>query len=121
MAAAKHQLENLIVLVDYNKYQSFASTQEVCDLEPFHNKWTAFGFATREIEIKENSSTLTALLSKTPFSSGKPSAIICHTKKGLGSPIMENNLAWHHKSGITSSDVDALASHLGGGLSANED
>ncbi len=35
MSASKHKLDNLVVMVDYNKHQSYASTFEVLDLEPF--------------------------------------------------------------------------------------
>ena len=47
MSAAKHKLDNLVVMVDYNKQQSYGSTYEVLDLEPFAAKWEAFGFPTR--------------------------------------------------------------------------
>src|SRR3989338_1772456 len=39
LCAAKHRLSNLTVLVDYNKYQSYASTFEVLDMEPLADKW----------------------------------------------------------------------------------
>src|SRR5215468_1962087 len=39
MCASKHKLSNLTVLVDYNKQQSYSTTYEVMDLEPYADKW----------------------------------------------------------------------------------
>ena len=41
LVAGKNQTENLTVLVDYNKQQSYGSTKYVQDMEPFANKWKA--------------------------------------------------------------------------------
>ena len=39
MAASKHKLSNLTVMVDYNKLQSYGKTSEVLDLEPLVDKF----------------------------------------------------------------------------------
>ena len=44
MSASKHNLSNLIVLLDYNKIQSYGFVNEVLDLEPIKKKWESFGF-----------------------------------------------------------------------------
>ncbi len=105
LAAAKHRLDNLVVLVDYNKMMSFGPTSEVCNLEPFADKWRAFGFETREADMAASPLELKALLEATPLSPGKPTAIVCHTIKGRGVAYMEHNLAWHHKSRIADEDI----------------
>jgi transketolase len=107
MSAAKHGLDNLTVLVDYNKQQSYGSTYEVLDLEPFAAKWEAFGFATREVD-GHDVGALECTLGGLPFASGRPSALICHTVKGKGIAFAENNLKWHHKSSIKSNEIDEL-------------
>ena len=107
MSASKHRLDNLVVLIDYNKHQSYSSTFEVLDLEPFAPKWQAFGFATSEVD-GHNVAALEHLLLGVPFSPGRPSAIICHTVKGRGISFAENNMKWHHKSSIKESDVAEL-------------
>lgn len=107
MSAAKHRLDNLTAIVDYNKQQSYASTFEVLDLEPFAAKWTAFGFAVREID-GHDVRALERAFAELPFAEGKPSAIICHTVKGKGVAFAENNLKWHHKSSIKSGEVEEL-------------
>jgi transketolase len=107
MCAAKHKLDNLVAMVDYNKQQSYASTYEVLDLEPFAAKWEAFGFATREVD-GHDVAALERTFAALPFQAGKPSAIICHTVKGKGVSFAENNLKWHHKSSIKKNEIDEL-------------
>jgi transketolase len=111
MCAAKHRLTNLVVLVDYNKQQSYGSTSEVLDLEPLVDKWRAFGFAVEEADghcVAE----LRARLSRIPFQGDRPSALVCHTVKGKGVQFVENNLAWYHKSRVTDEEVRALLDAL---------
>lgn len=111
LCAAKHKLSSLTVLVDYNKQQSYSTTFEVLDLDPFADKWRAFGFAVEQVD-GHDVEKLRAVLARTPFDSGKPSAIICHTIKGKGVSFVENNLAWHHKTKITEDEVQSLMSEL---------
>lgn len=107
MSAAKHKLDNLVVMVDYNKQQSYGSTYEVLDLEPFAAKWEAFGFATREVD-GHDVAALERTLAALPFQAGRPSAIICHTVKGKGVSFAENNMKWHHKSSIKENEIQEL-------------
>jgi len=114
MGASKNCLDNLVVLVDYNKQQAFGSTYEVCDLEPFPEKWKSFGFETREIDMAKNPYSLKAILSDLPLTKEKPTAIICHTIKGMGVSFMEGNMDWHHKSKITDEEINEVFSALEG-------
>lgn len=85
MFAGHHHLDNLTVIVDYNKLQGYGFTKDILDLEPFAEKWRAFGFAAKEVNghlFKELIFTLSSL----PFIKGKPSVVIAHTIKGLGGP-----------------------------------
>ena len=107
MCAGKHGLTNLTAMVDYNKHQSYASTKEVQDLEPFADKWRSFGFAVREVD-GHDVEALRATLRATPFATDKPSAIICHTIKGKGVSFAENNMKWHHKNKVTDQEVVEL-------------
>ncbi len=112
LSAAKHKLDNLIVLVDYNKYMSYGPTSEVCALEPFAEKWRAFGFEVREADMVHEPHTLKTLLEQLPFASGKPQAVICHTIKGRGVDFMEHNPAWHHKSKISDEEIRDIIRQL---------
>ncbi len=111
MCAGKHCLDNLIVVVDYNKQQSYGPTYEVQDLEPFAAKWISFGFEVTEVD-GHNVSDLRSVLSHVPIRSKRPSAIICHTMKGKGIDCVENNLTWHHKSKVTEEEMESLVSGL---------
>jgi len=111
LSAAKHCLDNLCVLVDYNKLQSYARVDEVLGLEPFADKFASFGFTVREVDghdLRALRETFAAL----PFTPGKPSAVICHTVKGMGVDFAENNLEWHHKSSMPDRVIEELMQAL---------
>jgi len=111
LCAAKHKLDNLVVLLDYNKQQSYGTTYEVLDLDPLGDKWRAFGFAVKEVD-GHSVAELRQTLLLTPFEPGKPSMIICHTIKGKGVSFVENNLNWHHKNKITEDEARSLMAEL---------
>jgi transketolase len=111
LCAGKHKLENLTILVDYNKYQSAGTTYEIQDLEPFVKKWESFNFGTIEVD-GHDVKKLREILSKTPYKKGKPTAIICHTVKGKGVSFVENNLDWHHKTNVTDEEFQSLMKEL---------
>lgn len=111
MCASKHKLSNLTVLVDYNHHQSYGSTLEIQDLEPFSDKWESFGFSAVEIDghdVEKLRETLTSL----PLNDSRPTAIICHTVKGKGIPFAENNMDWHHKNRLTDQEIQDLFAAL---------
>jgi len=106
--APHHRLDNLVVIVDHNKIQSFGTVKDVLDLEPLADKWRAFGFAAREID-GHNYEQIDDALTSAPFEPGKPSVVIAHTIKGKGVSFMENQLAWHYKSPNDEQLAQALA------------
>ena len=97
MLAGHHQLDNLTVVIDYNKIQSLGRTSEVLDLEPFRAKLSAFGWSVREID-GHDINLIFQTCQSLPFEEGRPSAIIAHTVKGKGVSFMENKLEWHYRS-----------------------
>jgi transketolase len=107
MSASKHKLSALTILIDYNKLQSYGPTKEVLDLEPLTDKWRSFGFAVEEVD-GHNVTALEQLLKRLPLNTEKPTAVICHTVKGKGFNFAENKAEWHHKSGLTSLDIDLM-------------
>jgi transketolase len=94
MAAAHHGLENLCVLIDYNKLQSDAPNDKIVRLEPLAAKWRAFEWGVVEIDGHSIPEILKAFRRATA-TTGRPSVIIAHTTKGKGVPFMENIPAWH--------------------------
>ncbi|NGZ83103.1 transketolase [Duganella aceris] len=95
--APHHRLDNLTLVVDYNKIQSFGSTAEVLNLDPLADKFKAFGWDTLEVDGHDHAA-LAAALAKDGRAAGKPRAVIAHTVKGKGVDFMEGQLAWHYKS-----------------------
>ena len=65
MCAGNHDLENLIVMIDYNKIQSYGFTEEVADLEPLVDKWKAFNFNVSEVD-GHNIEEIRSVLQKRP-------------------------------------------------------
>ena len=107
LCAGKHKLSNLTVVIDCNQYQSYGPTREVQNLEPFAQKWQAFGFAVREVD-GHDVAALRSAFSAVPLENEKPTAIICHTLKGKGMSCTEGNMKWHHKSGIKDEEIRRL-------------
>ncbi len=97
MFAAHRKLDNLIVIIDYNKLQAFGRTKEVVNLEALSDNWAAFGWEVKEID-GHNFSKIEDTLCRVPFKKNKPGLIIAHTIKGKGVSFMENRLEWHYKS-----------------------
>ncbi|HZO90866.1 MAG TPA: transketolase [Chthonomonadaceae bacterium] len=95
--APHHRLDNLVVIVDYNKIQSLAEVQETLALEPFAAKWAAFGWAVQEID-GHDLGQITGALRALPQQPGKPTCIIAHTIKGKGVSFMEHSVLWHYRS-----------------------
>ena len=88
--AGHHHLDNLTVIVDYNKLQGYGFTKDILDLEPFAEKWRAFGFTAKEVDGHSFKELIFAL-SSVPLMKGKPSIIIAHTIKGFGGPKQHVN------------------------------
>lgn len=95
--AAHHNLDNLIVSIDYNKIQSLAPVSETLGLEPFAEKWRAFGWHVLEVDGHEHAQLFSAY-NHAAEQSGSPCVIICHTVKGKGVSFMEDQVLWHYRS-----------------------
>lgn len=96
MYAAQHGLDNLTVIVDRNGLQGFGSTQDVIELEPFADKWRAFGF---DVETSNNGNDFQSLhgaYDTLSAKSGKPRCIVARTVKGHGVSYMANKMEWHY-------------------------
>ncbi len=113
MFAAHHQLDNLVAIVDYNKLQSLASVEETLALEPFSDKWRAFGWSVAEVDGHDHAALLGAF-GRLPLTAGRPSVVIAHTTKGKGVSFMENQVAWHYRTPL-GEDFDRAIAELEAG------
>jgi transketolase len=95
MAAAHHRVTNLVAFVDRNRLMIDGETEGVMGLEPFADKWRAFGWIVREVDghsFRELSEAIDAALEE----ARAPVVIIANTVKGKGIDFMENDVRWHY-------------------------
>jgi transketolase len=88
LSAAHFKLDNLIALVDHNKFQSTGEVSKKIRLDPLSEKWKAFGWHVMEVD-GHNIEQLLDTLDEVGNVKGQPHAIICHTIKGKGVPSFE--------------------------------
>ena len=93
MAASHHRLKNLIAIVDCNGVQINGWVNDILRVEPFADKWRAFGWAVIEIDGHDMRQVLTALHDVRTMRC--PTVILARTVKGKGVSFMEDNSAWH--------------------------
>lgn len=100
--AGHHKLDNLVVIVDYNKIQSLAPVSETLELEPFSDKWRSFGWHVIECDGHDHDALKAALPSTSRVSKANrgqgPTVVLAHTTKGKGVSFMENQVLWHYRS-----------------------
>jgi len=94
MTAAHYDLSSLTAVVDRNRLQQGAPTEETKRLEPFADKWASFGFEVREVDGHDYAELLEAF---EPSTTGRPVAVIANTVKGKGVSFIEGRVEWHHK------------------------
>jgi len=94
MAASHYGLENLTIVIDRNRLQQGARTEDTNSLDPLDEKLASFGWEVREADGHDYVGLLEALQ---PSTSGKPVAVIANTIKGKGVSFMEDRVEWHHK------------------------
>ena len=95
LQAAHYKLDNLIIIIDYNKLSSSGAVNEVINLEPLAEKMKAFNFHTIEIDGNNMQEVVNAVNEAITIK-GKPTVIISNTVKGKGVSFMENNPKWHN-------------------------
>lgn len=97
MAISNFKATNLVTIVDRNKCMIDGPTEEVMKLEPFADKWKAFGFIVREVNghsFKELSEAIDFALNE----KSSPVVIIANTIKGCGIDFIEGDYKWHYGS-----------------------
>ncbi len=95
LTAGHRQLENLTLIIDRNRLQQGARTEDTAGLDPLDDKWRAFGWQV-EIIDGHDWQQIYDVLSASPKGRGKPLCVIANTFKGKGVSFMHDNVAWHH-------------------------
>lgn len=96
LVANQYSLDNLIAIIDHNKMQSLDYCENTLSLEPFENKWKAFGWNVLSID-GNNHDILKWAFSAVETHKNTPSVIIANTIKGKGVSFMENDVLWHYR------------------------
>jgi len=107
LAAAHFKLDNLTAIIDYNKIQLSGWTRDIMNLEPFNQKWQAFGWHIIDTDGHDFNQILAAL-QEARNTKNKPTVIIARTVKGKGVSFMENNVKFHGKAPTTEEAEKAL-------------
>jgi transketolase len=94
MSAPKFKLDNLTVILDYNKGQIDGPVPDVMNIEPIADKWRAFNWHVIGIDGHDFGQILKAL-DEAEKTRGKPTMIIADTVKGKGVSFMEHQISWH--------------------------
>ena len=94
LVAARHKLDNLVVLVDYNKIQALTTLDEALPLDDLSAKFIAFNWDCAEVSDGHSFDELISAFQQ-PNTELKPRAVIVHTIKGKGIKAFENDPVWH--------------------------
>jgi len=117
MFSSNYKLNNLCVILDYNKMQSDDLNENIIKLEPLKEKLEAFGWHAQEIDGHDlgeiDKAFYSALNEK-----NKPSIIISNTIKGKGVSFMEDKPSWHGSVQIKPEELEIALKDLG---SSNEE
>lgn len=93
--AAKHKLNNLIAIIDRNHLGVIDFTENFTSLEPFSDKWAAFGWDVTTVNGHNFEDILNAFKNIHMRDTNRPQLVIAETVKGKGISFMENNPIWH--------------------------
>ncbi len=113
MSISHFKLTNVITVVDRNRLMIDGKTEDVMALEPFADKWRAFGFDVIEID-GHDFEQLDGAFERAWSAAEKPVLVLANTVKGKGVDFMENNVVYHYASGDTAMCDRAKASILKG-------
>lgn len=104
--AGHRRLANLTLIVDRNRLQQGAGTEDTITMDPLDDRFRAFGWQVERIDGHDHAALL-RVLGAPVAGRGKPLCVIADTIKGKGVSFMENKTAWHH--GVPDAEQFALA------------
>jgi transketolase len=96
MSAKHYKLGNVTAIVDRNRYMIDGAVEDIMSVEPFEDKWRAFGWETKVIDGHSVEQLLDTFENLPPADSQKPLCVICNTTKGKGVSFMEDQGKWHY-------------------------
>ncbi len=113
LVAGAKKLDNLIAIVDRNKFQANIETEKLIPLNPIADKFEAFRWKVRSAD-GHNFEELEKAFSKLPVEKDKPTVIIADTARGKGLPSIEERAdRWFVN--FTGEEIEMLLKELQGG------
>ena len=94
MCAGHRELDTLTAIVDRNRLQQGARTEDTNRLEPLADKWRAFGWDAVECDGHDHGRFSTSSPRRDP---ANRVCVIANTIKGKGVSFIEDRVEWHHK------------------------
>ncbi len=110
-----HALDNLCVIVDYNKIQLDDHVRKILDIEPLVDKWKSFGWPVLDID-GHDFAQIDKALDQAEAIKGKPTVVVAHTVKGKGVSFMEDDPEWHGKAPKPAEAIRGIREILGEAL-----
>ena len=107
LMAPAQGLDNLVAIVDFNRWQATGRSEEITALKPLAEKFESFGWSSYEID-GHNINEISNVLNEVPDGSGKPVAVIAQTVKGKGISFMEDDNNWHYRIPDDKEVLDAI-------------
>lgn len=95
MSIPNFNATNLITMVDRNHAMIDGNTEDVMRLEPFKEKWEAFGFDTQVVN-GHNFNQMAMAIHAAKARKDKPTCIILDTVKGQGVNFAAGDYKWHY-------------------------
>lgn len=111
--AGQFRLDNLVVIVDENRFQAMGTTKEVISLGSLLAKFAAFDYDVLGVDGHDEKALDAALNDLMARRNGRPKAIVAETVKGRGVSFMENNNVWHYTR-LTKETFDAALAEVEG-------
>lgn len=96
MTARAQKLGNLVAVVDRNRQLMTSFSEESICMDPYTDKWKAFGWNVVEIEDGNDMEQVTDALDSLENADAQiPTVVIANTVKGKGISFMERQIKWH--------------------------
>ncbi len=110
LIAAKHKLDNLIIIVDYNKIQALSRLEDALPLKNLKSKFQSFNCNCIDVKNGHSFKSIIKAL-KIKNSKKKPTVVIMNTIKGKGIKEFENDPVWHARK-ISQNDITIAKKRL---------
>lgn len=110
LLANANKLDNILVIVDRNKFQANLKTEDLVPIEPLDKKFESFGCGVKRIS-GHDFNAIEEALDVFPFEKDRVSVLIADTIRGKGIPSIEERAdKWFFKT--TSTEAASLLKEL---------